>query len=48
MNAHIFFKTQLQVINMIETTLSQVRQLKRTGMATALQTQLDQPGTYEG
>ena len=33
---------------MIETTLSQLRQLKLTGMASALQTQLDQPGTYEG
>ena len=32
---------------MIETTLSQLRQLKLTGMASALQTQLDQPGTYE-
>jgi len=31
---------------MIETTLSQLRQLKLTGMASALQTQLDQPGTY--
>ena len=33
---------------MIETTFSQLRQLKLTGMASALQTQLDQPGTYEG
>ena len=33
---------------MIETTLSQLRQLKLTGMASALQTQMDQPGTYEG
>ena len=33
---------------MIETTLSQLRQLKLTGMASALQTQQDQPGTYEG
>jgi DNA replication protein DnaC len=33
---------------MIETTLSQLRQLKLTGMASALHTQLDQPGTYEG
>ena len=33
---------------MIETTLSQLRQLKLTGMASALQTQRDQPGTYEG
>jgi hypothetical protein len=33
---------------MIETTLSQLRQLKLNGMASALQTQLDQPGTYEG
>jgi hypothetical protein len=33
---------------MIEATLSQLRQLKLNGMASALQTQLDQPGTYEG
>jgi len=33
---------------MIENTLSQLRQLKLNGMASALQTQLDQPGTYEG
>lgn len=33
---------------MIETTLSQLRQLKLNGMASALQTQLDQPGTYQG
>lgn len=33
---------------MIETTLSQLRQLKLIGMAAALQTQRDQPGTYEG
>ncbi len=33
---------------MIETTLSQLRQLKLSGMASALQTQLEQPGTYEG
>ena len=33
---------------MIETTLNQLRQLKLTGMASALQTQLEQPGTYEG
>ena len=33
---------------MIETTLSQLRQLKLNGMASALQTQLEQPGTYEG
>ena len=33
---------------MIETTLSQLRQLKLNGMTSALQTQLDQPGTYEG
>jgi DNA replication protein DnaC len=33
---------------MIETTLSQLRQLKLTGMASALRTQQDQPGTYEG
>lgn len=32
---------------MIETTLSQLRQLKLTGMASALQSQQDQPGTYE-
>ena len=33
---------------MIEQTLNQLRQLKLNGMAAALQTQLDQPGTYEG
>jgi DNA replication protein DnaC len=33
---------------MIEATLSQLRQLKLNGMASALQTQLDQPGVYEG
>jgi hypothetical protein len=33
---------------MIEHTLNQLRQLKLNGMASALQTQLDQPGTYEG
>ena len=33
---------------MIETTLSQLRQLKLNGMASALQTQRDQPGTFEG
>jgi DNA replication protein DnaC len=33
---------------MIEATLRQLRQLKLTGMASALQTQLDQSGTYEG
>lgn len=33
---------------MIETTLQQLRQLKLSGMATALQTQREQPGTYEG
>jgi len=33
---------------MIETTLSQLRQLKLNGMTSALQTQLDQPGTYQG
>ena len=33
---------------MIETTLSQLRQLKLNGMASALQIQRDQPGTYEG
>jgi DNA replication protein DnaC len=33
---------------MIETTLNQLRQLKLNGMASALQTQLEQPGTYEG
>ena len=29
-------------------TLAQLRQLKLGGMATALQTQLEQVGTYEG
>ena len=33
---------------MIEQTLSQLRQLKLSGMASALQTQLEQPGAYEG
>ena len=33
---------------MIATTLTQLRQLKLTGMASARQTQLDQPVTYEG
>ena len=33
---------------MIEQTLSQLRQLKLTGMASALQTQREQPGAYEG
>jgi len=33
---------------MIEQTLSQLRQLKLTGMAGALQMQREQPGTYEG
>ena len=33
---------------MIEATLSQLRQLKLNGMASALQTQRDQPGIYEG
>lgn len=33
---------------MIEHTCNQLRQLKLTGMASALQTQLDQPGTYAG
>ena len=28
--------------------LSQLRQLKLSGMASALQTQMEQPGTYEG
>jgi hypothetical protein len=31
-----------------EQTLSQLRQLKLCGMAAALQTQLEQPGTYKG
>ncbi|MCW8800167.1 MAG: IS21-like element helper ATPase IstB [Desulfobacter sp.] len=33
---------------MIDQTLSQLRQLKLSGMAQALQTQSEQPGTYEG
>jgi len=33
---------------MIESLLSQLRQLKLRGMATALQSQREQPGTYEG
>lgn len=33
---------------MIEQILSQLRQLKLTGMASALQAQLEQPGAYEG
>ena len=32
---------------MIESTLTQLRQLKLSGMASALSTQLEQPGTYE-
>ncbi len=32
---------------MMESTLTQLRQLKLSGMASALQTQQDQPGTYE-
>jgi hypothetical protein len=32
---------------MIEHTLSQLRQLKLNGMASALQIQLEQPGAYE-
>jgi DNA replication protein DnaC len=46
MNAHFFLNTGYD--QMIETTLSQLRQLKLSGMASALQTQRDQPGTYEG
>lgn len=33
---------------MIEQTLNQLRQLKLTGMAAALETQQEQPGTYQG
>jgi DNA replication protein DnaC len=33
---------------MIEHTYNQLRQLKLTDMASALQTQMDQPGTNEG
>lgn len=33
---------------MIESTLTQLRQLKLSGMASALQTQQEQPGAYEG
>jgi DNA replication protein DnaC len=33
---------------MIESLLNQLRQLKLSGMASALQTQREQPGTYEG
>ena len=33
---------------MLETTLSQLRQLKLNGMASAQQTQRDQPGPDEG
>jgi DNA replication protein DnaC len=33
---------------MIELTINQLCQLKLNGMASALHTQLDQPGTYEG
>ena len=32
---------------MIEHTYNQLRQLKLTGMASALQTQMDQPGTSD-
>ena len=33
---------------MIEQTLSQLRQLELSGIVSALQTQLEQPGGYEG
>lgn len=33
---------------MLEQTLTQLRQLKLTGMATALASQMDQPNTYQG
>ena len=33
---------------MIECIINQLRKLKLSGMASALQTQLEQPGTYEG
>lgn len=33
---------------MLEQTLTQLRQLKLSGMATALASQMDQPNTYEG
>ena len=46
MNAQFFLNTGHY--KMIENTLSQLRQLKLSGMASALQTQLEQPGTYEG
>jgi DNA replication protein DnaC len=46
MNAQFFLNTGHY--KMIENTLSQLRQLKLNGMASALQTQLEQPGTYEG
>lgn len=33
---------------MFQQLLNQLRQLKLSGMASALQTQMEQPGTYEG
>ena len=33
---------------MLEQTITQLRQLKLTGMADALLSQIEQPGTYEG
>jgi len=33
---------------MLQQLLNQLRQLKLSGMASALQTQMEQPGTYEG
>ena len=33
---------------MLEQTLTQLRQLKLSGMANALVSQMDQPNTYEG
>jgi len=45
---NFFLTAYLQDINMIELTINQLRQLKLNGMASALQTQREQPGTYEG
>jgi DNA replication protein DnaC len=43
-----FITDNKDITYMIESILSQLRQLKLNGMASALQTQVEQPGTYEG
>jgi hypothetical protein len=47
-HARFFIPINRQDHTMIETTLQQLRHLKLSGMASALQSQLEQPGTYEG